>query len=210
VPIVLVAGLRPSPAPALKRAGLTVRPATGGLDALDVLAADPPDVVVLAAELPDLDGVDVVRRARAERRSTPICLVTRGRLEDAVAAGADDAVRLPVSPDELAARLSVLARPGRSTGGPMTTADVVVDVAGGRATRRGRDLHLTGRELSLLAALVRHAGQVLNRQTVLAEVWGYPATLDGEAPDLVLAGLRRKLGGPDIIVTVPGGPVLRA
>jgi DNA-binding response OmpR family regulator len=209
VPIVLVAGLRPSPVPALERAGLTVRPATGGLDALDVLAADPPDVAVLAAELPDLDGVAVVRRARAERRSTPICLVTRGRLEDAVAAGADDAVRFPVSPSELAARLGALA--GNRPGGRRTSAgELVVDPVTGRATRRGRDLHLTGRELALLRVLVQHAGQVVDRVRVLAEVWGYPAALDGEAPDLVLAGLRRKLGGPDIIVTAAGGVVLRA
>jgi DNA-binding response OmpR family regulator len=206
---VLVAGLRPSPVPALERAGLTVRPATGGLDALDVLAADPPDVVVLAAELPGLPGVDVVRRARAERRGTPICLVGRGGLEEAVAAGADDAVRCPVSPSELAARLVALART-RPAGRRMSVGDLVVDPAAGRATRRGRDLHLTGRELGLLRVLAQHAGQLLDRARVLADVWGYPASLDGEAPDLVLAGLRRKLGGPDIIVTAAGGVVLRA
>ncbi len=209
MPIVLVAGLRPSPVPALERAGLTVRPATGGLDALDVLAADPPDVAVLAAELPDLYGVDVVRRARAERRSTPICLVTRGRLDDAVAAGADDAVRFPVSPNELAARLGALART-RPTGRRTSLGDLVVDPAAGRAIRRGRDLHLTGRELGLLRVLVQHAGQLLDRAKILADVWGYPVALDGEAPDLVLTGLRRKLGGPDIIVTASGGLVLRA
>ncbi len=209
MPIVLVAGLRPSPGPALERAGLTVRAVTGGLDALDALAADPPEVAVLADELPDLDGVAVVRRARAERRSTPICLVTRGRLADAVAAGADDAVRFPVSPRELAARLGALAgnRPGERR---TSVGELVVDPAAGRATRGGRDLHLTGRELGLLRVLVQHAGQVVDRVRVLAEVWGYPAALDGEAPDLVLAGLRRKLGGPDIIVTAAGGVVLRA
>jgi two-component system, OmpR family, response regulator MprA len=208
VPTVLVAGLRPSPAPALQRAGLAVRPAPDGLTALDALAADPPDAVALAADLPDLDGVEVIRQARAERRTVPICLVTRGRPEAALAAGADDVVRLPASPAELAVRLSALARANRPDTGTLTVADIAVDPAAG-AGRRGRDLHLTGRELSLLTVLMRHAGQVVDRRTVLAEVWGYPPALDGEVPDLVLAGLRRKLGRPEIVGTAPGGIVLR-
>lgn len=210
MPTVLVAGLRPSPAPALERAGLTVRPATDGLAALAALHADPPDAVAVAAELPGLDGVEVVRRARAERRGMPICLVTGGRADAGLAAGADDVVRIPVSPSELAARLCALTSSGQSDNVPIVCGDLLI---GARATRRGRDLHLTGRELGLLRLLARHPGQVLDRTRVLAEVWGYPAALDSEVPDLVLAGLCRKLaaaGGPPIIVAVPGGVVLRA
>jgi two-component system response regulator MprA len=207
---VLVAGLRPSPAPALERAGLTVRPATDGLAALDALHADPPDVVALAADLPRLDGIGVVRRARAERRGMPICLVTGGRPDAGLAAGADDVVRIPVSPRELAARLCALTSPGKSDEARIVCEDLTI---GTQATRRGRDLHLTHRELDLLRLLARHPGQVMQRARVLAEVWGYPAALDSEVPDLVLAGLCRKLaaaGGPPIIVAVPGGVVLRA
>jgi DNA-binding response OmpR family regulator len=210
VPNVLVAGLRPSPAPALERAGLAVRAASDGRAALDALAADPPDVVVLAAELPDLDGTEVVRQARAECRTVPICLVTHGRADAGLAAGADDAVRVPVSPTELAARLLALARPDHRGGAPIRLGDLAVAAA--RATRRARDLHLTGRELRLLRVLARHAGQVLDRSEVLAEVWGYPPNLDSEVPDLVRAGLCRKLtagGEPPIVSATPGGIVLR-
>lgn len=213
MPTVLVAGLRPSPAPALERAGLTVRPATDGLAALDALHADPPDAVALADDLPGLDGIGVVRRARAERRGMPICLVTRGRPEAGLAAGADDAVRMPVSPGELAARLSALTGPelvgpDGPDPGELVCGDLTV---GARACRRGRDLNLTGRELRLLRLLAEHAGQVVDRAHVLAGVWGYPPALDSDVPDLVLGGLDRKLaaaGGPPIIARVAGGFVL--
>ena len=196
---------------ALAREGLEVREAADGLSALDAITAEPPDAAVIDAGLPGLTGVEVVRHVRAQRRTLPICVLA-GRDEAAdrlaaLAAGADDCLVKPFAAAELAARLQAMI--GLETGDrrSLHLGDLTIEPARRVATRRGRDLDLTTRELEVLAALARHGGRALTRSQLLTQVWGYTWEVDGDVIDVFVACLRHKLeaaGEPRILNTVPG------
>jgi DNA-binding response OmpR family regulator len=205
-------GVRQSLARALSRAGFTTREAGDGLRALDEVTAGPPDVVVMEVGLPDLTGVEVVRRLRTERRTVPVCLIA-GRDEAdhriaGLAAGADDCVVTPYSMIDLTNRLSALARPGPAGDRrPVVLGDLAVDPGRRAAARRGRDLDLTGREFELLWALCGQCGQLAGPGWLLSRVWGYTGEVDGTGMEVVVGCLRRKLeaaGEPRILDALPG------
>lgn len=205
-------GVRGSLGRALALQGFQVREAADGLSALDAITADPPDTVALDLGLPGLSGVEVVRHIRAQRRTLPVCtLADRDEAESrlaALAAGADDCLVTPFPADELAARLHAMVR-RQATGDQRSLhlGELTIEPAGRVATRRGRDLHLTIRELDLLAALARHSGRALTRAHLLTQVWGYTWEVDGDVIDTLIGGLRCKLeaaGEPRILNDVPG------
>jgi two-component system response regulator PrrA len=217
VPAVLVVdddrGVRRSLARALAPAGFTVREASDGVTALDEITAEPPAAVILDAALP---GAEVVRRIRALGRSLPVCL-TAGRQVAAraadervagLAAGADDYVEPPFTIGELARRLhAMLRRQAEGDRGAVLLGELAIEPAGHTAVRRGRDLHLTARELRLLTALVRHRGRVVTRDQLLDQVWGYTWDMDRTVVDVFVDSLRTKLeaaGEPRILNDVPG------
>jgi two-component system response regulator PrrA len=229
VPDVLVVdddrGVRRALSRVLAPAGFTVREAADGLAALDEVAAHPPAAVVLDAALGDteLAGAEVVRRIRAQGSTAPVCLTAgrevAGRPPDeraaGLAAGADDYVEPPFSLAELARRLhAMLRRHAERDPHPVLLGELAVEPAGRTAVRRGRDLHLTGRELHLLAVLGRHRGRVLTRDQLLDMVWGYTWDMDRTVVDVFVGSLRKKLeaaGEPRILNSVPGvGFVLHA
>ena len=222
-PLVLVVDDEATVRQALERAlrleGFAVATAAGGVEALDAIGRMPPSAVVLDVTMPDLDGVTVVRRLRAEGVDVPVCILSaRDEVADRVAgleAGADDYLVKPFALEELTARLNaLLRRRGANGAGPYVVADVVVDPRRHVATRGGRELDLTRREFELLETFARHPGQVLSREQLLEMVWGYATSVETNVVDVFVGYLRRKLEGsgePRILHTVRGvGWALRA
>jgi two-component system response regulator PrrA len=205
-------GVRRALTVGLSEAGLVVREASNGAEALRELADRLPDVVVLDVSMPGISGVEVVSRIRADGRTLPVCMLSaRDEVDDRVAglaAGADDYVVKPFSVTELAARLHALvrlhwARDDR----PLVFDDLVIEPSRRVASRGGRDLELTGREFDLLVAFARHSGHVLNRNQLLGQVWGYTWEVDSNVVDVFVGYLRRKLeaaGGSRLVETVRG------
>jgi DNA-binding response OmpR family regulator len=168
--------------------------------------------MVLDVAMPDLDGVSVVRRLRAEGEELPVCILSaRDEVEDRVAglqAGADDYLVKPFALAELTARLhALLRRRGAAPAGPIVVGDLVVDPRRHVATRAGRDLGLTRREFALLEAFARRPGLVLSRDALLREVWGYAFEVETNVVDVFVGYLRRKLeagGESRVLQTVRG------
>jgi DNA-binding response OmpR family regulator len=202
----------------LGHAGYAVRAVGDGPAALRVEAEWKPELVLLDLGLPSLDGLDVCRRLRASTRAPVIILTARDAITDRVRgldAGADDYVIKPFSLDELMARLrSALRRASlREQGHVLHAGDVVLDAAAHTVTRGGDPVTLTRREFDLLECLLRHPDQVLDRATLLADVWGYDFLGGSNVVDVYVRYLRGKLDGPgrpSLIETVRGiGYVLR-
>lgn len=196
----------------LTEAGLIMREAASGEEALQSLEDQPPDVVVLDVAMPGMSGVEVVTRIRRSGRTLPVCMLSaRDEVDDRVAglaAGADDYVVKPFSVTELAARLHALvrlywARDDR----PLVFDDLVIETSRRVVSRGGRELDLTAREFDLLLAFARHPRQVLSRNQLLELVWGYTWEVDSNVVDVFVGYLRRKLeadGRPRVLATVRG------
>jgi two-component system response regulator MprA len=192
--------------------GFEVTVAADGGGALAAAERYAPDVIVLDVAIPAPDGLAVARRMRAKGLPTPILMLTaRDAVPDRVAgleAGADDYLVKPFAVAELVARLRALTR-RRSDSQTLSYADLVLDLEIRRATRAGRSIELTGREVSLLELLLREPGRVITRERALAEVWDDAA--QDNVVDRYVTRLRRKLGDPPLIRTVRGaGFALRA
>jgi DNA-binding response OmpR family regulator len=171
----------------LQRAGYAVDRAVDGRAALDQAAARRPDLVVLDLMLPEIDGLEVCRRLRAEPLShtVPIVMLTaKGDEHDRILGlelGADDYVTKPFSPRELVLRIQSVLR--RSAGAasaapaeedaPVLAGDLRVDLAARRAWRGARELTLTLREFDLLAFLLAHPGTAFGREELMRRVWGW-------------------------------------
>jgi len=212
------AGVRRSLRFGLTAEGFAVREASTGELALAEIGAQLPAVVLLDVMMPGINGVEVVRRLRADGRTIPICILSaRDEVDDRVAglaAGADDYVVKPFSIGELAARLQALVRlHASSRERPLVLGDLTIEPARRAAGRSGRDLALTTREFDLLLTLAHHSGQVLSRNQLLEQVWGYTWDVDTNVVDVFIGYLRRKLeagGEPRLLHTIRGvGFVLR-
>jgi two-component system KDP operon response regulator KdpE len=199
--------------PALAGQGYRLFESTTGADALTDAATRQPDVVILDLGLPDMDGLEVIRRLR-EWSSVPIIVLSaRGQERDkvlALDAGADDYVGKPFGPEELLARIrAALRRRATATDGEATFAvgELRVDLAHRRVSVEEREVHLTPIEYRLLAILVRDAGKVLTHRHLLREVWG-PHAEDAHILRVHMAQLRRKLevepADPRYLLTEPG------
>jgi len=195
--------------------GYEVTVAADGGAALAEAERAAPDVIVLDVAMPALDGLAVCRRLRSKGLPTPILMLTaRDAVPDRVAgleAGADDYLIKPFAVQELIARLRALTRRGSDAhaAGFRSYADLRLDVATRRATRAGRPIELTAREVDLLELLLREPGRVVTRERALAEIWDDGA--EANVVDRYVTRLRRKLGTPALIRTVRGsGFTLRA
>jgi DNA-binding response OmpR family regulator len=221
-PLVLVVDDEATVRQALERAlrleGFAVATAAGGREALERVAERPPAVMVLDVTMPDLDGIAVVKRLRADGRDLPVCILSaRDEVDDRVAglqAGADDYLVKPFALAELTARLNaLLRRRGRDSTGPLVVGDLVIDPLRHVASRGGRELDPTRREFELLETFARNPGIVLSRDQLLSGVWGYPSDVETNVVDVFVGYLRRKLEAADeprVLHTVRGvGWVLR-
>ncbi|HEX7662221.1 MAG TPA: response regulator transcription factor [Pseudonocardiaceae bacterium] len=204
--------------------GYQVELASDGQQALDSVANERPDAMVLDVMMPRLDGLEVCRRLRSTGDDLPILVLTaRDAVSDRVAgldAGADDYLPKPFALEELLARLRALMRrvsaeDDRANDAPKTMrfADLELD-PGTREVRRGdRQISLTRTEFALLELFMAHPKQVLTRGRILEDVWGYDFPTSGNALEVYVGYLRRKTEAasePRLIHTVRGvGYVLR-
>jgi two-component system OmpR family response regulator len=205
----------------LRYEGWSVRTAGSGADAVKTGREFRPDAVVLDIMLPDFDGVEVMRRLRAEHPGICVLFLTaRDAVEDRVAgltAGGDDYVTKPFSLEEVLARLRGLLRRAnlaRTTSGEgaLTVADLTMD-EDAREVRRGGDLiDLTATEFELLRFLMRNPRRVLSKAQILDRVWNYDFGGQAHVVELYISYLRKKIdaGREPLIHTVRGvGYVLK-
>jgi two-component system, OmpR family, response regulator MprA len=191
--------------------------AADGHEALERLAAFPPDAVLLDVAMPRLDGLEVCRRLRAAGDQTPVLMLTaRDAVDDRVEgldAGADDYLVKPFALRELQARLRALLRRTEHGVELLRYADLTLDAAAHEVWRGERRVQLSRTEFSLLELLMRHPRQVLTRTQIFEAVWGYDFGATSNALGVYVGYLRRKTeegGEPRLVQTVRGvGYVLR-
>lgn len=185
----------------LRRAGYQVTVASDGQEALDALEKGPPDLVVLDLMLPEVDGVEITRRLRAEG-DTPIIMLTARREEaDRIAGlemGADDYVVKPFSPQELVSRVKAVLRRTRGPGPagaerPLIFDNLCIDPKTRLVEVAGDEKSLTAKEFDLLWVLARHPRQVFNRDQLLDLVWGLTEYVDPSTVTVHVRRLREKI-----------------
>jgi two-component system, OmpR family, copper resistance phosphate regulon response regulator CusR len=183
----------------LRSNGFSTEVAADGESALGLARAGSFDLVILDLGLPGMHGFDVLRELRERDTRLPVIILTaRGGVHDTVAGlegGADDYVAKPFRFDELLARVRVRLRGDRA---PEVTVLEVGDAALDLRTRKvasgGRTFDLSAREFALAEVFFRHPGQVLAREQLLSQVWGYDFDPGSNIVDVYVGYLRRKLG----------------
>lgn len=194
--------------------GFRVVTATGGGEALQIADEAKPDIVLLDVRMPDIDGIEVMRRLREERPIPVILLTASATMADRTRGldlGADDYIAKPFHPDELAARVrAVLRRAAGVAPGtlPVRVGDIEIDLERRLVTRDGRAVSLSRPEWLLLQALAMNAGRVVMHGELLTEVWGPEFRDDLQYLRVWISRVRRRLGAapgePGPIVTFAG------
>jgi DNA-binding response OmpR family regulator len=184
----------------LELAGYETRVAEDGLQALDAVAERAPDLIVLDLMLPGLDGLEVMRRVRAEDRASAIILLTaKGEESDRVIGlrlGADDYIVKPFSPAELVARVDAVLRRVDTVAEdepPLCFRELEIDPSARRVRVGGVELALTAREYDLLLFLARHPGRAFTRDELMHHVWQYAFFTDTSTVTVHIRRLRAKL-----------------
>lgn len=186
---------------------------TSGQEAILEAARLRPDLIILDMGLPDMDGLDVLKRLR-EWTSTPVIILSvrdsdRDKV-DALDAGADDYLTKPFSVEELLARMRTAQRHFHVETQPaiFNRGDVQVDLAHRLVTKKGETIKVTPTEYALLRLLIQHAGRVLTHRQILKEVWGPEYMDETHYLRVYFAQLRQKLEDdptrPELILTEPG------
>jgi two-component system, OmpR family, phosphate regulon response regulator PhoB len=200
----------------LTKDGYRVRTAETGQEALESVAAEMPDLVILDLMLPGFSGYEVLQemRRRPEIAEVPVVVLTARRDEadrvKGLELGADDYVTKPFSPRELVLRVSAVLRRAQSpavAGGGRTlrSGPIIVDLNALRATLDGTELDLTPTEYRLLVTLMERRGRVQSRQQLLESAWDIHARIETRTVDMHVQRLRAKLGTHgDLIETVRG------
>lgn len=202
--IELAAGLKE----ALRAEGLTTNHVATGTDALHVIRAEPPDIVILDLGLPDLDGLDVLKELRARRPNLPVLLLTaRDSLSDKVAGldhGADDYLVKPFDMAELLARLRALGRRVSTAASHIISiGSVTLDTATHQVSVNNQPIELPRREYMLLRALMENARLVQTREQLERKLYSWGEEVSSNALEVHVHHLRKKLGA-DLIQTVRG------
>jgi DNA-binding response OmpR family regulator len=192
----------------LRANGFTTAVAADGHQAIALARSGGFDLVILDLGLPGKDGSDVLRELREWDRRTPVLILSaRDNMMDKVSgleAGADDYVTKPFSFEELLARVRVRLRDERAPEATvLRVGDCSLDLRRRRLDVGGRSVELTAREFALAETFFRHPGQVLSREQLLSNVWGYDYDPGSNVVDVYVGYLRKKLG-EDRIATVRG------
>jgi len=193
----------------LRRNGAAVDVAADGAQALYRARVNPYDVVVLDRDMPEVHGDDVCRTLNREQPETKILMLTAARGTDALveglALGADDYLGKPFAFDELLARIHALSRrAGPARPAVLKAGDLELDPARRSVTRDGRELTLSPKEFGVLEALLSADGAVVSPEELLARVWDENIDPFTNIVRMSVMKLRRKLGEPALIHTVPG------
>jgi two-component system response regulator VanR len=202
-------GVAASIAKGLRRHGAAVDVAPDGGQALFLARVHPYDVIVLDRDLPEVHGDDVCRTLNAEQPDTKVLMLTASRTTDDVvhglSLGADDYLLKPFRFAELVARVNALARrAGAARPVVLTKGGVDLDPARRTVTRDGRELDLARKEFGVLHALMAAGGDVVSTEELLASVWDANVDPFSHIVRMTVMKLRRKLGEPKLIETVPG------
>ena len=201
---------------ALRREGFEVHVAGSAAAGIEMFSAQPPDLVLLDVMLPDGDGRDVLREIRQRSRTPVLMLTARGEEMDRVLGlelGADDYVTKPFSSAELVARMRAVLRrssaePAAEAGGVLESGGVAMNLDTRSVTCGGEPVELTVKEFELLRVLLEHAGKLVKRDDLVAEVWDPNWFGSTKTLDVHVSSLRKKLGddpaSPRYIHTVRG------
>ncbi len=195
--------------------GFEVQAAETGREALNSLSRRQPDLILLDLGLPDLDGIEVIRRVRANASTPIVVLSVRGSEREKVTAldlGADDYLTKPFGVAELLARIRVAlrhaAQPDSGAAAVFKTGDLEVDVERRRVLVSGNAVHLTPTEYDLLSVFVQHPDRVLTDRMLLQEVWGPEYGSEAHYLHVYVARLRKKIEAdaqrPRYLLTEPG------
>ncbi len=205
---------------ALRYEGWDVHTAGDGASAITAARANRPDAVVLDLMLPDMGGLDVLRRLREQNPGLPVLLLTaKDALEDRIAgltAGGDDYVTKPFSIEEVVQRLRALVRrtgvATEDSGAQIVVGDLVLDEDSHEVTRGGEQITLTSTEFELLRFMMRNSKRVLSKAQILDRVWSYDFGGRSNIVELYISYLRKKIdsGRSPMIHTLRGaGYVLK-
>lgn len=194
----------------LQYEGFTVQTAPDGQVALRLISEFRPHVVVLDVMMPKLDGLAVAEAIRGNKDTGVIILSARDEVEDRIKGlevGADDYLVKPFDFGELLARIRAVLRRRNPAAGPhLEVQDLTLDEASREVRRAGREIALSAREFDLLRLLMMHPNQVLPRERILDQVWGYNFFGDANNVEVYIRYLRQKLGDEkhQLIQTVRG------
>jgi two-component system, OmpR family, response regulator len=205
---------------ALRYEGWNIATAGDGSSALESARSQRPDVVVLDVMLPDMSGLDVLRKLREQNPQLPVLLLTaKDAVEDRIAglnAGGDDYVTKPFSLEEVVLRLrALLRRTGVTTedsGAQLVVGDLVLNEDSHEVTRAGEPISLTSTEFELLRFMMRNSKRVLSKAQILDRVWSYDFGGRSNIVELYISYLRKKIdnGRDPMIHTLRGaGYVLK-
>jgi DNA-binding response OmpR family regulator len=186
----------------LAQEGFRVQSAADGEVALQMIAREPPALMVLDLMLPQVDGWEVCRRVRSGKSAPDLPIIMLTARDDDVdkivglELGADDYLTKPFNPRELVARVKAVLRRARRTSratGSIHVGDVTIDPAGHTVRVAGQDVALRPKEFDLLLTLAEHRGIVLSREQLLDLVWGYDFYGETRTVDVHIAQLRKRL-----------------
>ena len=193
--------------------GLEVSRAPDGEKGVQEILNNPYDVVVLDSMMPKMNGLDVLKTVRAQSKIPIIMLTAKGDDIDRIIGlemGADDYVPKPCTPRELLARINAILRRAQRGGeqnsapNSISVSDVVLYPAKRQATIREEPLELTSTEFNLLEVLMRHAGQVVSKETLSIEALDRKLAKFDRSIDVHISSIRHKLGDASLIQTVRG------
>jgi DNA-binding response OmpR family regulator len=196
----------------LEQEHYTVDIAFDGIEGYDLASTGDYDIILLDLMLPSLDGLSICKKLRDEKNNTPILMLTaKSQLEDKIKglnSGADDYLTKPFAFEELLARIRALSRrPQQTTGKVLTVGDLSLDTATYQIKRGSKELHLSSKEYSLLECLMRHTGQILNKDQLIQYVWSYESDILPNTIEVYIRNLRQKIDKPfkkKLIQTIRG------
>jgi DNA-binding response OmpR family regulator len=204
--------------PLLERSGYQVVSATNGEQALELAAKEQPDLIILDMLMPRLDGRDVLRRLRQSGNLTPVILLTRVNTTAervlSLQEGADDYLNKPFDPLELLARVQAVLRRTQSGSLPLSSfrylssGTLVLDRQARQVSLAGQTVNLTARAVGVLEFMMLNPHEIIPRERLLDEVWGWSSAIETRAVDIRIAEIRKALGEdseqPEYIETVIG------
>jgi DNA-binding response OmpR family regulator len=193
---------------ALRKEGLAINHVATGKEALHVIAAETPEIIILDLGLPDMDGLDVLKKLRKQHGDLPVLLLTaRDTLGDKIAgldSGADDYLPKPFEMAELLARLRALGRrTSTARSNVMSIGSVSMDTTSQAVTVNGQMAELPRREYMLLKVLMENAGRVQTRDSLENKLYSWGEEVASNALEVHIHHLRKKLGA-DFVTTVRG------